>query len=923
MANGHKTVPIAYIKGKFMGGCDDVKALQTKGILQDELQGLPQRPKVVNAYNMDSIKLVRPPRGKALHPLFWFPNVANNWVVRLTGLLVTALTALSIAFYEHRTGKWIAAFLLLDFTIRLFVGSSMSPLGMIGSLLASPFKPQFKPGPPKQFAASCGTMFTLIATCCFFTGHNIPAACVMGGLLGAAALEGFFDFCLGCVFYGLGIRFGLIPPHVYRIYTNIREETVSGWDYENLPSGAPRPERVDTDASSEVSLKYKTRSDEWTKDDFHLIRNMQVSYFAMPLSLAGLAVAFKLASGVMAFSVARMEVRPHETYYHTLTIIAAAVFVIFFNLYVLRLVLYSRKCSTEWDCPLRSPSFGAISLFLMLFAFLIFDVNNRGRTGLSDMLFDGDEGLPTAQDPTADNGRGDDHHWEWFARVLFWLGAVTQMLLSVAKFGEWVGKRLELEHVHPTWMMLPVGCLVAALVAPIVPALNSYYDDDDMGGPTAQAAALAAAQQAGDLSGVFDSRAFANYELARFFYAFGYAMWVVLFGVTFFKVVTTHNSDDRQRHSVWIWVAAPALVSIVSFNMCFARGAVFGGMDLLATGVCTDTLSLYFFLALVIFLGLAWATLPYINFFGRDKYGMGYWIECFAADTLAAAAAVYYSVYGTYTGEVLMVMLLVVASVFNFVCMMWFLSQLVRGRTVFCPEIKWGPLSFMKLTHEAVRGALPTFTKALTEMRLEDEGSVQLFCAHFSQFVMLHEEHSRHEDEVIFKAFNDLFPEQGKKWNDDHEHDRVLIVHWKGLVNTILNTQAPPQARAAAIQELQTTLPQFLEHFAEHLKGEEDHLQPVGKRYLPLELQKQISRKVWEITPAARWEVLVPYLVNNLPRNLQRVRYLKALLWAMPERAQQIGAIVYRNVDSVKWEMLRTEIPEMIPRGTYNWRRYY
>eukprot|EP00961_Rhodomonas_salina_P268276 3625638-Rhodomonas_salina.1 len=41
----------------------------------------------------------------------------------------------------------------------------------------------------------------------------------------------------------------------------------------------------------------------------------------------------------------------------------------------------------------------------------------------------------------------------------------------------------------------------------------------------------------------------------------------------------------------------------------------------------------------------------------------------------------------------------------------------------------------------------------------------------------------------------------------------------------------------------------------------------------------------------------------------------------MPERAQQIGAIVYRNVDSVKWEMMRIEVPEMIPRGAYNWRR--
>jgi hypothetical protein len=31
---------------------------------------------------------------------------------------------------------------------------------------------------------------------------------------------------------------------------------------------------------------------------------------------------------------------------------------------------------------------------------------------------------------------------------------------------------------------------------------------------------------------------------------------------------------------------------------------------------------------------------------------------------------------------------------------------------VFTPEYKWGPLSFMRLTHEAFRGAMPRLVKA-------------------------------------------------------------------------------------------------------------------------------------------------------------------------------------------------------------------
>ena len=43
----------------------------------------------------------------------------------------------------------------------------------------------------------------------------------------------------------------------------------------------------------------------------------------------------------------------------------------------------------------------------------------------------------------------------------------------------------------------------------------------------------------------------------------------------------------------------------------------------------------------------------------------------------------------------------------------------------------------------------------------------------------------------------------------------------------------------------------------------------------------------------------------------------------MPERAQQIGAIIYRNVDAVMWERLRSEVPAIIPRTAPGYMRYY
>jgi hypothetical protein len=92
-------------------------------------------------------------------------------------------------------------------------------------------------------------------------------------------------------------------------------------------------------------------------------------------------------------------------------------------------------------------------------------------------------------------------------------------------------------------------------------------------------------------------------------------------------------------------------------------------------------------------------------------------------------------------------------------------------------------------------------------------------------------------------------------------------------------------------------------------------------QYLPLEIAKQVSRDVWKITN--KWEIIIPFVILSLPCHDSRVRYLKVLCWSMPEKAQQIGAILYRHVDVVMWEQLRFELPEIIPRGACDWKRYY
>ena len=300
---GHKTVPAVFIKGKFVGGCDTVKSLHAKDELSDLVGDLVIKSRVHGAEQLDTAQLVPRDRGEAMNPPLWFPNTINNYVVRIVGVLICGLCIVSIIFREDDWGQWISAGLLVDFSIRASVGSALSPLGMIATVLVAPFEPQFKPGPPKQFAAGVGVVFTLAATWCYFSENLTAGAVILGVLAGFAFLEGFIGYCFGCEVFMFAIEMGLAPKSVYRIYTSTLQELKDTWAYTFLDSKAPKPEIVDTDPANKIALRYKKKTDEWTKDDFHLIRNMLPCYFAIPLQSQVLVLLSKLhRHGAMVYA---------------------------------------------------------------------------------------------------------------------------------------------------------------------------------------------------------------------------------------------------------------------------------------------------------------------------------------------------------------------------------------------------------------------------------------------------------------------------------------------------------------------------------------------------------------------------------------------------------------------------------------------
>lgn len=72
------------------------------------------------------------------------------------------------------------------------------------------------------------------------------------------------------------------------------------------------------------------------------------------------------------------------------------------------------------------------------------------------------------------------------------------------------------------------------------------------------------------------------------------------------------------------------------------------------------------------------------------------------------------------------------------------------------------------------------------------------------------------------------------------------------------------------------------------------------------------------------WADLLPWQLSLLPDQASRVRMLRCLLWAMPERAQHFGLLLAARLDAVMWHRLARALPEVIPRRAgRGWMRYY
>lgn len=145
--------------------------------------------------------------------VFSFPNPVNETSARI---VATGAVLMSVAFVVTGNG-WILVPLTYGFVARVLAGPSLSPLGRLATGVITPrlnIAHKLVAGPPKRFAQGIGAAFTITASALFVLDHVVAARVVVAMLAGAAALEAFVGFCLGCAIFARLMVWGVVPESV-------------------------------------------------------------------------------------------------------------------------------------------------------------------------------------------------------------------------------------------------------------------------------------------------------------------------------------------------------------------------------------------------------------------------------------------------------------------------------------------------------------------------------------------------------------------------------------------------------------------------------------------------------------------------------------------------------------------------------------
>lgn len=468
--------------------------------------------------------------------------------------------------------------------------------------------------------------------------------------------------------------------------------------------------------------------------------------------------------------------------------------------------------------------------------------------------------------------------------ALIWVGAVGQMLIAVLKVSDLVFSRISDEYLNPGIMMAPVGNYITALA---FATYDSIYNGPD---------------RHSDMNYLF---------ISRLWYAVASLFAIVLFTITFKRSLHDHHSDERIRPTLWVWlatssVAGPAYLAVNNYSRETGLDVTFQSLW---------CISLFFF----VLNGVGW-----IRNFHSYPQDMSIWIAPFSLSAFAISTITYKLQMADQLFTVLSIFSSVVAIASISVCGLYTLGW-AFNHNLFVPRQKWGPLSFFKLSHEAFRFAVPKIATTLNGLDAATPAAIEKFVADFSNFVATYHAHGAQEEQVFFPVVRRFFPGLNPSADAEHEHMDAELAKMEELIK-VFNSKKGNEAIEAGknlVLTLKKSFPAWGDYFLDHLRNEEATLGAAARKYVPVEYQMEIIKKIFDQTSGDEWRKVLPFIVSNLPVPQWKARFVKVLVWSYPNRAQEIGLALYPNIDSVTWLFVAREVPEVVPRGLPGHSRIY
>lgn len=153
--------------------------------------------------------------------VFEFPNPVNETSARVVAGGVVAMALTTVAMDKPQ----LLVPLTYGFAARVLTGPRFSPLGQLATRVITPRLPvehKFVPGPPKRLAQGVGFVISAASLVLYYGfGRKRAAYRLLSVLIGAAALEAFFGYCVACRTFPLLMKAGLVPEETCEKCTDI------------------------------------------------------------------------------------------------------------------------------------------------------------------------------------------------------------------------------------------------------------------------------------------------------------------------------------------------------------------------------------------------------------------------------------------------------------------------------------------------------------------------------------------------------------------------------------------------------------------------------------------------------------------------------------------------------------------------------